>query len=106
MIRSIKMRYKIDDHDFEVRLNKARRFLKAGDTVEVIVIFRGREFQKIHVGREQLNRFASTLRTGDDKSYPVSFVIERPPARHGRDLKMILRPYTEEKNEKVLSQRH
>ena len=96
MIRQVKMRYKIDDHDFGVRLDQVRRYLRAGDTVEVIVIFRGREIQRIPEAKQLLYRIVSSLRTGDDKSYPVSFVIESHPALHGRNMKMTLIPYKEE----------
>ena len=90
MIRQVKMRYKIDDHDFGVRLDQARRFLRAGDTVEDIVIFRGREIQRIPEAKQLLYRIVEGLR-------PVSvpFVIESHPALHGRNMKMTLIPYTE-----------
>jgi translation initiation factor IF-3 len=39
------MRYKIDSHDYQVRIGQAIRFLKSGDKVKCTVIFRGREIQ-------------------------------------------------------------
>ncbi|MGB3493160.1 MAG: translation initiation factor IF-3, partial [Elainellaceae cyanobacterium] len=44
-IKEVKMRYKIGDHDYHVRVNQATRFLKAGDKVKATVMFRGREIQ-------------------------------------------------------------
>ena len=39
-----KMRYKIDKHDYDVRIGQATRFLKSGDKVKCTVIFRGEKF--------------------------------------------------------------
>jgi len=39
------MRYKIDKHDYDVRIGQATKFLKSGDKVKCTVIFRGREIQ-------------------------------------------------------------
>merc|ERR1712089_65461 len=44
--KEVKMRYKIDQHDYDVRIGQAQRFLKAGDKVKCTVIFRGREIQQ------------------------------------------------------------
>ena len=44
-VKEVKMRYKIDQHDYDVRIGQAQRFLKAGDKVKCTVIFRGREIQ-------------------------------------------------------------
>ena len=44
-VKEVKMRYKIDSHDYDVRIGQAQRFLKAGDKVKCTVIFRGREIQ-------------------------------------------------------------
>ena len=44
-VKEVKMRYKIDQHDYDVRIGQAVRFLKAGDKVKCTVIFRGREIQ-------------------------------------------------------------
>lgn len=91
MIRQVKIRYKLDEHDFSVRVGQAKRFLKAGDTVEVIVIFRGREIQRIPEAKQLLYRIVEALR-------PVSvpFVIESHPALHGRNMKMTLIPLEKE----------
>ncbi|MDJ0551260.1 translation initiation factor IF-3, partial [Microcystis sp. M49636_WE2] len=40
-IKEVKMRYKIDEHDYNVRVNQAQRFLKAGDKVKATITFRG-----------------------------------------------------------------
>jgi len=50
-VKEVKMRYKIDSHDYDVRIGQAQRFLKAGDKVKCTVIFRGREIQHTALGR-------------------------------------------------------
>ena len=47
-VKEVKMRYKIDQHDYDVRIGQAQRFLKAGDKVKCTVIFRGRRFSTPH----------------------------------------------------------
>ena len=86
--KQVKMRYKMDDHDFRVRVDQTRRFLKSGDTVDVAVIFRSTEVQKFSQGRDQLHRLEWELR----KDAPSSFFVESPPTRDGRIIKMTLKP--------------
>ena len=43
-VKEVKMRYKIDSHDYDVRIGQAQRFLKAGDKVKCTVIFRAGKF--------------------------------------------------------------
>ena len=42
-VKEVKMRYKIEEHDYRVRINQAIKFLKSGDKVKATVMFRGRE---------------------------------------------------------------
>ncbi len=94
-MKHVKMRYKMDDHDFGVRLEQTRRFLKSGDTVDILVIFRGREVQKFSDGRTQLYRLVEELRKDDNNSYPTTFFVESPPTLDGRTMKMTLKPTNE-----------
>src|SRR5690554_1835129 len=52
-IKEIRMSPKIDEHDFDVKLRAAERFLKSGDKVKVSVRFRGREIvhSDLEIGR-------------------------------------------------------
>lgn len=59
--KEIKMRPKIDDHDFDTKLNHAREFLTDGHKVKVYVTFRGREMAYQKFGRELLEKFAQLL---------------------------------------------
>ncbi len=50
-IKEVKMSYKIDEHDFQVRMRNVKKFLGTGDRVKVVVQFKGREMQHKDLGR-------------------------------------------------------
>lgn len=60
-VKEVKMRYNIDDHDYQVRVNQARRFLKEGDKVKVTITFRGRESQHSELAEDLLKRLANDV---------------------------------------------
>jgi hypothetical protein len=78
------MRPKIDKHDIDTKLRKAREFLAEGDKVQVQMLFRGRELAHIDLGYKRLMEFAQQL---DDMSK-----LEKAPAREGRQMTMMLVP--------------
>ncbi|MCL2925352.1 MAG: translation initiation factor IF-3, partial [Trichodesmium sp. MAG_R04] len=51
-VKEVKMRYKIEDHDYNVRLSHAKRFLESGDKVKATIMFRGREIQHSNLAEE------------------------------------------------------
>ena len=59
-VKEVKMRYKIDQHDYDVRIGQAQRFLKAGDKVKCTVISR-REIQHTALAETLLRRMAKDL---------------------------------------------
>nr|YP_010197555.1 translation initiation factor 3 [Gracilaria flabelliformis subsp. simplex]UAD85971.1 translation initiation factor 3 [Gracilaria flabelliformis subsp. simplex] len=83
-IKEVKMRYKIDVHDYNVRINQALRFLQAGDKVKANVIFRGREIQHAKLAIELLDKMAKDL------SHIAE--IQQPAAKDGKNMIMILSP--------------
>ena len=83
-IKEVKMRYKIEEHDYKVRLNQALRFLQSGDKVKVNVIFRGREIQHINLAIDLLNRMANDLNKYSE--------IQQAPSKDGKNIIMILSP--------------
>nr|QUE29625.1 InfC [Erythrotrichia foliiformis] len=83
-IKEVKMRYKIDEHDYKVRVNQAIKFLNSGDKVKVTVNFRGREIQHSHLAIDLLGRMANDL---------TSFAeIQQKPLKDGRNIIMMLSP--------------
>ncbi|MGF1461008.1 MAG: translation initiation factor IF-3 [Leptolyngbyaceae cyanobacterium] len=83
-VKEVKMRYKIDDHDYNVRVKNAQRFLKSGDKVKATVMFRGREIQHSDLAEKLLRRMA-----GDLEEFAE---IQQAPKREGRNMMMLLSP--------------
>jgi len=83
-VKEVKMRYKIEEHDYNVRINQAERFLKSGDKVKATVTFRGREIQHTDLAEELLNRMATDLQEIAE--------VQQSPKREGRNMMMLLSP--------------
>jgi translation initiation factor IF-3 len=83
-VKEVKMRYKIDSHDYQVRIGQASRFLKAGDKVKCTVIFRGREIQHTALAEALLLRMAKDLEENAE--------LQQAPKREGRNMIMFLSP--------------
>ncbi|MFP4123826.1 translation initiation factor IF-3 [Coleofasciculus sp.] len=81
-VKEVKMRYKIDDHDYQVRVNAARRFLKSGDKVKATITFRGREIQHANLAEDLLKRMATDLQDVAE--------VQQAPKREGRNMMMLL----------------
>jgi translation initiation factor IF-3 len=61
-VKEVQLRPRTDDHDFEVKLKRARRFLEEGNAVRVVLRFRGRELRRPEVGVETLERMLEATR--------------------------------------------
>ena len=83
-IKELKIRPKIEDHDFQFKAQHAREFLSSGNKVKLSVVFRGREMDYVHVGEKLLARMAEDLKD--------VAVVERATKLEGRNLVMILGP--------------
>jgi len=84
-IKEVKMRYKIDTHDYEVRLKAAKKFTAAGNKVKLVIMLRGREMQHNNLAISLAERFIKDLE-GE------SVVIERRPLLEGRNVIAIIAP--------------
>jgi len=80
----IRVRPNIDDHDINVKLKNARRFLEDGDKVRVFVVFRSREFTHPEFGRKLLGRFVEELAETAN--------VEKPIGMEGRQMTLVLVP--------------
>lgn len=80
----IRVRPNIDDHDFEVKLKNAHRFLEDGDKVRIFVVFRSREFTHPEFGRSLLSRFSAGLTDVG--------IVEKPISMEGRQMTLIMAP--------------
>ena len=83
-VKEVKMRYKIDKHDYDVRINQAVKFLKSGDKVKCTVIFRGREIQHSNLAETLLLKMANDLEEQSE--------VQQKPKREGRNMIMFLSP--------------
>lgn len=83
-VKEVKMRYKIEEHDYQVRLNQAQRFIKDGDKVKATVMFRGREIQHSDLAEELLKRMATDLQEVAE--------VQQAPKKEGRNMMMLLAP--------------
>ena len=81
-VKEIKMRPGIDEHDYQVKLKNATKFLTAGDKVKVTIRFRGRELSRQELGMEVLRRFQGDL---EELSK-----VELTPKMEGRQMIMVL----------------
>jgi len=84
-IKEVKMRYKIDVHDYEVRLKAAKKFLNAGNKAKVVIMLRGREMQHSQLAVDLINKFCAEF-----EQEPV--IIEKKPQMEGRNVISILAP--------------
>lgn len=81
-LKELRVRPKIDKHDRDFKINRARGFLEAGHKVQFNMLFRGREMAHQDVGREVMNKIV-------EKLADVS-KVERPPRMEGRRMTVLL----------------
>jgi len=85
IIKEIKLRPKIDPHDYGTKKSHVERFLRQGDKVKVTIMFRGREQSRPELGFRLLQRLA-----GDVEE--LGFV-ESQPRQDGRNMIMVIGPH-------------
>ena len=97
-VKEIKMRPKIDPHDYGTKKGHVERFLKAGDKVKVTIMFRGREQSRPELGYKLLQRLA-----GDVEE--LGFV-ESQPKQDGRNMIMVIGPHKKKAEAKAEQRKH
>ena len=90
LLREVRLRPKIGEHDFNAKARKARNLLEGGDKVKVTIMFRGRENTHPELGLKLLDRMWEILK---DLSS-----VEKQPTREGARLHIILMPLASQKN--------
>ncbi|QQE13872.1 translation initiation factor IF-3 [Planctomycetota bacterium] len=83
-LKGVRLRPKIDSHDLDIKLNKARGFLEEGNKVQFMMLFRGREVAHKDIGYGHMNSIVEKL---SDIAK-----IESPPMLQGRRMGMVLAP--------------
>ncbi|WP_246013225.1 translation initiation factor IF-3, partial [Cellulomonas biazotea] len=92
VLKEIRFRLKIDPHDYGTKKGHVERFLKAGDKVKVMIMFRGREQSRPEMGIRLLQRLA-------DDVAELGFV-ESSPKQDGRNMIMVLGPTKKKADQK------
>ena len=85
VIKEMKLRPKIDQHDYETKKGHVVRFLRAGDKVKITIMFRGREQHRPELGFRLLQRLAEDV---TDLGF-----VESAPKQDGRNMIMVLGPH-------------
>lgn len=84
VIKEMKLRPKIDTHDYETKKGHVVRFLKGGDKVKITIMFRGREQSRPELGVSLLKQLAEDVTEWG--------VVESAPRQEGRNMHMVLAP--------------
>ena len=83
-IKEVKLRPGIEDHDFDVKLKNAVRFLEDGDKVKATIMFRGRGLSHPELGEELLKKLEARL--------TEIAIVEKRPKLEGKNMIMIIAP--------------
>lgn len=82
VLKEVRLRPKIDDHDKEIKMNRAIKFLEKGNKVQFTMLFRGREMMHLDHGFEMMRDVAEQM-----AEYGK---LERPPQKLGRRITMVM----------------
>lgn len=83
-VKEIKIRPKIDEHDYQTKLNMAWKFFDHGDKVKLTLMFRGREMSHKELGRQLMDRSISELSEIAE--------LEAPPKDEGMQIVAVFNP--------------
>ena len=83
-LKEIKMRPKIDDHDYGFKMRHAREFLGERDKVKFTITFRGREIAHTQIGHDLMKKILSELQD--------VAIVESPPRQEGRSITSVVMP--------------
>lgn len=84
-VKEVKLRYKIDTHDYNVRLKSIQKFLAQDNKVKIVVMLRGREMQHSQLAFDLATRLLADLEE-------TPMIVEKKPAMEGRNVIVILAP--------------
>ena len=88
-VKEVQLSCRIEQHDFDTRVNQAKRFLGEGNKVKAVVRFRGREMTHMELGREVIEKFCEALAECGN--------AEKKPILEGRFMSVVLAPLKPEK---------
>ena len=88
-VKEVQLSCRIEQHDFDTRVNHAKRFLTEGNKVKAVVRFKGREMSHMELGQEVIAKFREACREFG--------VAEKNPVLEGRYMSVILSPVKPDK---------
>ena len=88
-VKEVQLSCRIEKHDFETRVNHAKKFLGEGNKVKAVVRFKGREMSHMELGREVIEKF--------EEACAGFGVAEKKPILEGRFMSIILSPVKPDK---------
>jgi translation initiation factor IF-3 len=97
ILKEIRFRLKIDPHDYATKKGHVERFLKAGDKVKVMIMFRGREQSRPEMGFRLLQRLAEDVTDLGS--------VESSPRQDGRNMVMVIGPHKKKAEAKAEERR-
>ena len=98
ILKEVRFRLKIDKHDYETKRKRAEGFLKAGDKVKAMILFRGREQSRPDQGVRLLQRFAEDVAEFGS--------VESSPTIDGRNMVMVIGPLKNKSEAKAEANAH
>ena len=93
LLREVRLRPKIGDHDFEAKARLARKLLDEGDKVKITVMFRGREITHPEIGWKLLQRMAEVQKE--------VATVDGQPMMVGRRMNVVLSPSSTTKSKEI-----
>ena len=88
-VKEVQLSCRIEQHDFDTRVNQAKKFLGEGNKVKAVVRFKGREMTHMELGREVIEKFQAAL-AGVGSA-------EKKPSLEGRFMSIVLSPVKQDK---------
>ncbi len=88
-VKEVQLSCRIEKHDFDTRVNHAKKFLAEGNKVKAVVRFKGREMSHMELGREVIEKF--------QEACAGAGAAEKKPILEGRFMSIILSPVKNDK---------
>ena len=88
-VKEVQLSCRIEQHDFDTRVNQAKKFLGEGNKVKAVVRFKGREMAHMELGREVILKFEEALAGVG--------AAEKKPVLEGRYMSIVVSPVKQEK---------
>ena len=84
LLKEVRVRPQVKDHDLEIKINQAKKFILEGDKVKVLVVFRGRQMVHPELGVKLLQKVANEMKGIGQ--------LDGQPVHEGRIMSLIMSP--------------